>query len=313
MNVVEMLDKTALRIEINPHYQSATASNRSFDWRPGGTSGIMLHHTVSPANSGNMPSRNVVVNGRTNLSGPLSHFLIGRDGKVLLVSQNYCHHAGRGRKDVLDNCKDDILPPDHGEGAYDARHSDMPETYRGGNGDFWGVEVENDGINEPYPKIQIVALTELLAAICQWQRWHPLTRIIHHREWTSRKIDMSYRKPIREMVKSFSNLMQQIGANPVAEPPLLGANEFLGLDNEMFEEGSRQIKALKRGDNGRATYIMQGQMLLLMDPDSLARGDFLLDGIFGNKTEKFVMDFQELRGLYVDGICGPKTWKALLP
>ena len=37
-----------------------------------------------------------------------------------------------------------------------------------------------------------------------------------------------------------------------------------------------------------------------------------VDGIFGSETQSAVRDFQTKRGLTVDGVCGPQTWKALL-
>lgn len=36
-----------------------------------------------------------------------------------------------------------------------------------------------------------------------------------------------------------------------------------------------------------------------------------LDGIFGSKTEEAVRNFQNSRGLKVDGIVGCNTWRAL--
>lgn len=36
------------------------------------------------------------------------------------------------------------------------------------------------------------------------------------------------------------------------------------------------------------------------------------DGIFGEDTQRVVIDLQKKYGLVVDGICGPKTWKAIL-
>ena len=38
-----------------------------------------------------------------------------------------------------------------------------------------------------------------------------------------------------------------------------------------------------------------------------------VDGNFGAGTEKAVKDFQKAHGLVDDGVCGPKTWKALEP
>src|SRR5690349_5711857 len=35
------------------------------------------------------------------------------------------------------------------------------------------------------------------------------------------------------------------------------------------------------------------------------------DGVFGSKTEQAVIDFQTIRGLGIDGIIGPDTWKLL--
>ena len=36
-----------------------------------------------------------------------------------------------------------------------------------------------------------------------------------------------------------------------------------------------------------------------------------IDGIFGDKTEAAVKEFQKLVGIYPDGMVGAKTWPAL--
>lgn len=41
-------------------------------------------------------------------------------------------------------------------------------------------------------------------------------------------------------------------------------------------------------------------------------GGINVDGIYGSNTKKAVSAYQEAKGLEVDGICGPATWKALI-
>lgn len=41
-------------------------------------------------------------------------------------------------------------------------------------------------------------------------------------------------------------------------------------------------------------------------------GDLEVDGIYGSKTKQAVAAFQSASGLATDGICGPKTWSALI-
>jgi len=289
MNALDMLKATGLVRQVHPKWKTARASSRSFDPQPGGTAGVIIHHTVSREGSGNMPSKRVVIKGRKGdkpLKGPLAQFLLGRDGEVLLVSQNRCNHAGGGHKSRLRNCQRDIVPPDFGQGAYNSRKKD---NFGGGNGHFWGIEVENDGTGETYSRAQIKALVKLLAGLCEWQGWDPLTRIIHHREWTNRKIDMSFKGPIREMVKTFMD------TNVIDIPPqdLIITHPNIGRPT------------LKKGDSGKAVRKLQR---------SLRRAGHKLevDGLFGPATKKKVKAFQKQRGLKVDGIVGNRTWAALL-
>lgn len=62
---------------------------------------------------------------------------------------------------------------------------------------------------------------------------------------------------------------------------------------------------LRKGDKGDTVTMMQD--LLSKNGSSLQ-----VDGIFGSGTLNALKTFQKKKGLEVDGVCGPKTWAALL-
>lgn len=64
---------------------------------------------------------------------------------------------------------------------------------------------------------------------------------------------------------------------------------------------------LRRGDEGEAVRDLQQRLARL---GATLRADD--PGGFGAATEEAVRDFQERRGLRVDGVCGPQTWNALV-
>ena len=68
----------------------------------------------------------------------------------------------------------------------------------------------------------------------------------------------------------------------------------------------KSLPLLKKGDKGDAVIVLQ---LLLQMRGVVKFGK--IDGIFGDKTEKSVKEFQQLRGIYPDGMVGAKTWPAL--
>lgn len=62
---------------------------------------------------------------------------------------------------------------------------------------------------------------------------------------------------------------------------------------------------LKNGSKGSEVKTLQSKLNEFM-PYGLVE-----DGVFGDKTETAVKDFQFHKGLTIDGIVGPKTWEAL--
>jgi hypothetical protein len=55
---------------------------------------IVCHHTGTTNTTANAPSLGIVQNGRADLAGPLSHFVLGRDGTVFVVAAGQCWHTG---------------------------------------------------------------------------------------------------------------------------------------------------------------------------------------------------------------------------
>lgn len=126
---------------------------------------IIVHHTASGRDSGNFASQNIVVNGRSDLPGPLCQFLLGRDGTVRLVAAGYSNHAGYG-------------------GPRAGVPANMGNTYT------YGIEAENNGLGEPWTDAQLKAYYRLCAALLVWMKIKDVSKVFAHKEWAAgRKID----------------------------------------------------------------------------------------------------------------------------
>jgi hypothetical protein len=103
--------------------------------------GVLCHHTGGPL-SGEFPDLNVLVTGRPDLAGPLSHLGLGRSGTFYVIAAGKGWHAGAG----------------NWQGVTD------------GNSHFIGIEAENTGETtgaraDPWPEVQMDAYARGCAAI----------------------------------------------------------------------------------------------------------------------------------------------------
>ncbi|MCD8051754.1 MAG: peptidoglycan-binding protein, partial [Clostridiales bacterium] len=71
-------------------------------------------------------------------------------------------------------------------------------------------------------------------------------------------------------------------------------------------EVTKDMSTLQKGDEGQQVTVLQ---ILL---NTAIQRNLDADGKFGTKTLTAVEDYQEAKGLTVDGICGSNTWGALL-
>lgn len=232
--------------------------------------GVICHHTAG-AKTGNMPSLNLLINGRkarpatatspavSALNGPLSQLGLGRDGTYYVIAAGKCNHAGAGIWQGLSN----------------------------GNSNFIGIEAENTGLANdlPWPDVQVKAYHRGVAAILK-HIGRGAEFCAGHSEYAlplGRKTDPSF-----DMALFRVNVAAILGGTA---PPLvlIPPSEPAGLNRP----------TLRRGDTGKLVEQVQAKLKVEVD------------GIFGAGTEAKVREFQRKQGLVADGIVGPKTWLAL--
>lgn len=136
--------------------------------------GVMCHHTATKASApGNMPTLQMLIDGRSDLPGPLAQLGLGRDGTYFVVAAGRANHAGAGNWQGL----------------------------TGGNTNFIGIEAENSGLpDNPWPDVQIDAYERGVAAILKKVRADAIM-CCGHKEYAlphGRKSDPSFEmKPFR--------------------------------------------------------------------------------------------------------------------
>jgi peptidoglycan hydrolase-like protein with peptidoglycan-binding domain len=126
--------------------------------------GVICHHTAT-ASSGNMPTLHMLIDGRSDLAGPLAQLGLGRDGTFYVIAAGRCNHAGKGSWNGVTD----------------------------GNGHFIGIEAENSGLaNDPWPPVQVDAYQRGVAAILR-RLGRTAADCIGHKEWApGRKTDPSF-------------------------------------------------------------------------------------------------------------------------
>ncbi|WP_432875808.1 N-acetylmuramoyl-L-alanine amidase [Kribbella sp. CA-245084] len=92
---------------------------------------VVCHHTATLNKTADMPSLDTLINGRPDLSGPLSHFGLSRSGKVYVIAAGRCNHAGTVRDPSW------------------------------GNSHSIGIEAEATGTDATWPEVQMAAFAQL--------------------------------------------------------------------------------------------------------------------------------------------------------
>jgi peptidoglycan hydrolase-like protein with peptidoglycan-binding domain len=180
----------------------------------------MCHHTATNA-PGNMPSLRLLIEGRSDLAGPLAQLGLGRDGTFYIIAAGRANHAGAGQWEGIAT----------------------------GNSSFIGIEAENDGVNESWPAVQMDAYQRGVAAILK-KIGAGANMCCGHKEYASpqgRKTDPDFDMPaFRREVAAFLS-----GKSPSEPIPAVDAQSRLTLRRGNKGEAVAEAqKLLGVGANG---------------------------------------------------------------
>lgn len=146
IGVVDALHDWGLNVILVPGH--VTRGDSNFD-----PHGCVCHHDAGgnpPGVHDRVPS--VIINGRSDLAGPLAQFWLETDGDVHVVALGRANHAGAGGWRGLTQ-----------------------------NSQVWGIEANNTGF-APWPDEQLEAWYKLCAALCDFSNFPP-AMVCGHKEW----------------------------------------------------------------------------------------------------------------------------------
>jgi N-acetyl-anhydromuramyl-L-alanine amidase AmpD len=218
--------------------------------------GVICHHTGT-ATGGNMPSLNLLINGRTDLSGPLANLGLGRDGTFYIIAAGRAFHAGPGSWKGLTR----------------------------GNSSFIGIEAENSGkANDAYPNVQMEAYYRGCAAILKFVESNA-SMVCGHREYAlpkGRKIDPLFEMaPFREKVAA---IMQGQAEPPHIIPlldPQMRPTLRRGAKGATVDLVQRAVGVAVDSDFGART---EAAVRVFQRNQHAIDPQFVADGIVGPKT-----------------------------
>lgn len=182
--------------------------------------GLVNHHTAGSAVLTSYPNppyyRNSALEMKCNLT-------IRGDGTCITLNAGWAHDSGFGDRRVLAAVRMDAPRPE----PTDTYKSQSPIVVPGGsnpgvlgNAFFIDIEVQHLGNGDPIAPPQRDALIRANAAICRHLGWDPMTRLIGHREWSSRKQDPKWDGSANPMPKIRTDTQARLAA-PSKEDDLL--------------------------------------------------------------------------------------------
>lgn len=221
--------------------------------------GVVCHHTGGAA-TGDYPSLGVVRDGRSDLAGPLSHFGLGRSGRIYVIAAGRCWHNAPSTS------------PYHTNSA------------------SLGIEAENTGTGQAWPAAQLDAYQKLVAEICR-EFDLPASRVKAHREVNAQKddprgIDMNdFRAGISRIIAGEDDDMKPSDNVPVGKT---WAGEF---DHDAYPAEYLWVESTARGRRiERQLAALATKVGVDVDESAIVRG--VLAGLSPDVIAQAVVDAQ---------------------
>jgi len=185
-------------------YSGCYGRSNGSSWSAGRPEGHGNHHYVCALN----PSQSYIDSLVSSLAnGSVVNWFTDMNGVAYLLGTRPMNHFGTGNSSVLAKTRADQPPPGNASASGDMS----------GNQTYSGTECQHPGDATPWPqKLLDVTFAINAAEFMQWGYSH--NRAIMHREWTNRKIDMSWQGDLRGNVKKYMS-----GSTP---PPDTGDDDL---------------------------------------------------------------------------------------
>lgn len=181
--MVKALDRWGVNYQLVPGYNTTRIDpyNGKSDFE-----GIVLHHTAG------RNSLDYIVDGNPYAPVRACHFLVNRKGGIHVVSAVGAYHAGSGGPHTFKAPHPTTIPKDSG------------------NSRLYGIEIESlgtspniDGTAAGMTVGQVIGTAKLCAALLDILGYDGIeSRVIRHKDWTPRKID------VRQDLKWWRNVIR---------------------------------------------------------------------------------------------------------
>lgn len=130
--------------------------------------GVLCHHTATGPRTSDAAVVRLLIEGRTDLAGPLCHLGLDRQGRVHIIAAGRANHAGKAK---------------------------ASGTVAAGDGNelYIGIEAFNDGVGEKWGKVQYDAYVLLAATLSEKVTKNSAQTVRGHKETSvTGKIDPTF-------------------------------------------------------------------------------------------------------------------------